>query len=196
MIRILKFDAFNNISEKIMYITANWQAISNEASFDKKIGSGYFIFNESGVFSVVYSKSGEEESRLDFYVSKEASSDGNTLCSCKILNKDGKVVESKKFQEINGDTIWHILSLFFDYSDLEKEEKSVVDRFLLGFTKSLKVIFAHDSEESLPSSFRSFSKQIQKYCKESPKLEDSELDYKHKILRLLKDFINFYNKTI
>lgn len=196
MIRILGFDAFSNISEKIQYITANWYAISDEASFAKKEGSGYLIFNQSGIFSISYSKSNQEEARLDFYVSKESSPDSNSLCSCKIISKSGEILESKKFQEINEDTIWDILSLFFDYCDLEKDDKEVVDRFLLGFTKSIKVIFAHDSNESLPSSFESFCHLIKKSCEESKELDDSELDYEHRILKILKDFIKFYTKTI
>lgn len=196
MIRILGFDAFSNISEKIQYITANWYAISDEASFEKKEGSGYFLFNQGGIFSILYSKPNNEEARIDFYISKESSPDSKSLCSCKIIDGKGEVTENKKFQDISKENIWDMLSLFFDYCDLENVEKEVIDRFLLGFSKSLKVIFAHDSKDKLPSSFKSFSKLIEETCKQSTDLKDSELDYQHKILKILKSFIKFYNKSI
>lgn len=196
MNRILRFGAFNNISEKIQHITANWYAISDEASFEKKEGCGYFIFNKNGVFSIDYFKNKGEESILDFYFSKESSPDKMSLCSCKIVNKKGEITKSKKFEDIDGDNIIDILSFYFDYCDLEDSDDDYRDRFFLGLIKSLKVIFAHDLKDSLPASFLSFSKEIEKLCKEFPKIEDSKIDHSYKIVKLIKDFIRFYNESI
>jgi hypothetical protein len=192
--RILRYKEFSPVFEKIGPITANWYIVNDESSFDKKEEGGYLVFNQRGNFTIMYQKKGnKEESRLDFFPSKESSPDGKTLCECQIIKNTGDVDISKKFQEINSKNIWEIISVFFDYCDLEKQDKNVVDRFLMGFCKCLKEIKKHDSKESLPASFNFFQKNLEDNSK---KLDPSKFPYNKdfKIISILKDFIKYFNK--
>ena len=197
MKHLLEFKKYGNLSEKIGMITANWNIIYNEGSFEKKPGYGFFIFNQNGNFSVVYSKidkSEDEEARIDFYPSAESSPDRKSVCAVKIVSKDGKNRAEKSFKEIDSKNIWDIISLFFDYSDLEKIEKSEIDRFLMGFSKGIKQIMNSDISDEAPSSFKAIFKLLKNAISNSPSIELGADSQSNKLEDLIKFFIQYFKK--
>jgi hypothetical protein len=179
-------------------ITANWSLVYNEGSFEKKAGYGFFIFNQSGNFSIVYSKPvevEEEESRIDFYPSLESSPDKKSLYIIRIVAKDGKNRTEKGFKEITKENIWEVLSLFFDYSDLEKIPKSEVDRFLMGFSKGIKDIFKSDKLDEAPSSFKAFQKILKSSLNDTSSLDLGADEQSNKLENIIKSFVQYFRKN-
>lgn len=197
MKHILEFNSYHNLFEKIEMITANWSLVYREGSFEKKSGYGFFIFKQNGEFSIVYSKPEEaeqEESRIDFYTSPEASPDKKSVCLVRIIAKDGKNKAEKSFSDITKDNLWDIISLFFDYSDLEKIQKSEIDRFLMGFSKGIKEILKSDKAEELPPSFKAFVKTLKNSLTGQINLKLSNSSEKTKFESIIKSFVqNFKN---
>ena len=66
--RILNFNQYSSLFERINPITANWSIVTDESSFTKKPEGGYFVFNQKGNFVISYMKN-EEEARLNFFFS-------------------------------------------------------------------------------------------------------------------------------
>jgi hypothetical protein len=198
MKHLLEFKKYGNLSERVGMITANWSLIHGEGSFEKEPGYGFFIFSQNGNFSVVYSKidqNGDEESRIDFYPSAESSPDKKSVCAVRIVAKDGKNRAEKSFKEIDSKNIWDIISLFFDYSDLEKIEKSETDRFLMGFSKGMKNIMNDDKSEEVPSSFKAIFKLLKNAISNSPSIELGSDSQSNKLEDLVKSFIRYFKKN-
>jgi hypothetical protein len=162
MNHIIKFQNFTPLNEKINQITSNWFIISDEGSFDKKDEGGYLVFNQNGLFSILYKKKNtdSEEARIDFYVSKESSPDSKSICDCQIINKSGDTISRKTFEDVNSSNIFEIVAVFFDYSDLEDVSKDEADRFILGLSKSIIEVYKSKYSDQLPSSFKAFFKYI------------------------------------
>jgi hypothetical protein len=198
MNHLLRFENYKPIYEKIQPITANWFIIDGEGSFEKKEQSGFFVFNRVGTFSIIYNKkaSDSEEARIDFYTSKENSKDKNTICECKIVTKSGEERTVRKFTDITPENVWEIITSFFDYCDLEKSEKEVTDRFLLGFSKTLKEVLKFESSDQLPSAFKTFYKFISEWSKKSdPKIEIKATSNNYELLDLIKRFMSNFKKA-
>jgi hypothetical protein len=198
MKHILEFKKYQNLFEKIEMVTANWSLVYDEGSFDKKPGYGFFIFNQNGNFSISYSKLEkveEEESRIDFYPSAESAPDKKSVCVVKIVGKDGKSRTEKGFNEITSNNIWDIISLFFDYSDLEKVDKTEVDRFLMGFSKGIKQISKSDKSDEVPSSYKALSKLLKNTVSNSPNFDLGSDEQSNKLEELLKSFIQYFKKN-
>lgn len=195
MKHLKNYTLYKSITEGILPVTANWFIVSNESTFDKKEGGGYFIFNQKGIFTIAYKKPGvEEEGRLDFYVSKE-SSPSKCLCQCKIIDKKGTTVASKNFEDITAESVWDILALFFDYCDIEKSSKEESERFMLGLAKSLKNVLKDDSSDQLPSSFLAFEKLINDGAKlADPKIKLDLKKDNFKFEEIVLGFIKFLRK--
>jgi hypothetical protein len=192
--RILNFNQYSSLFERINPITANWSIVTDESSFTKKPEGGYFVFNQKGNFVISYMKN-EEEARLNFFFSKDMSPDKKSLCECSIIKNDGKTRNNKLFQDIKKDNIWEIISVFFDYCDLEKSDKNVIERFLMGFSKGLIEIMKHDEKDNLPSSFKYFYNIIADMIKENKNLDTSK-EKDIKIVEIIKDFAKYFNKLI
>ncbi len=184
--------SFKSLFESIHAVTTNWYVISNEASFDKTKGNGYMVFNQEGTMSIVYIKpKDDEEARLDFYFSKEKSSDKKSICQCKVITNDGKIRISKNFDDVTAENVWDITSNFFDYCDLEKVEKSVRDKFLMGFSKIIKDIFKGETER-IPGSFKTYLNYIKEWSNKSIDKVDSD---NYDFLEMLKEFISYFKKS-
>lgn len=192
--RILKFNQYNSLSESINPITANWSIVTDESSFTKKQEGGYFVFNQKGNFIISYVKDGEE-ARLNFFFSKDLSPDKKSLCECSIVKNDGQTKIKKLFQDIKNDNIWEIVSLFFDYCDLEKSNKNVIERFLMGFSKGLIEIMKHDEKDNLPSSLKHFYNLVSDQIKDNKNIDTSK-EKDMKIVEVIKDFAKYFNKLI
>lgn len=192
--RILKFNQYTILLEKINPITANWSVINDESSFEKKPEGGYFVFSQKGNFLVTYTRE-KEECVLDFFFSKESSPNRKSLCECRIVDESGKTKENKYFEDINKDNVWEIISLFFDYCDLEKSEKNVVERFLMGFSKGLVEINKNEYKENLPSSVKYFYNLITEKSKINIDFLNGEKS-KIKIVNIIKEFIKYLNKLV
>jgi hypothetical protein len=172
---------FQELYEKLQMITANWSIISNESSFEKKVESGYLVFSKNGTFSIIYKKNKDkEESRIEFYSSKENSTDKKSVCECKITTDAGVDRVRKGFGDITPDNMWDILVTFFDYSDLEKIDKNSVDRFMMGFTKSIKEVNKSEDKDQLSPSFKIFYKYLSDWSTKSkniPPVTTDEYDF-------------------
>lgn len=171
-------------------VTTNWMIINNEASFEKKKDYGYLVFNQKGTFSVIYYK-GEEEARIDFYSDKSESTDKKSVCECKITTPSGSDRIKKGFPDITGDNVWEIITTFFDYCDLEKSEKMVVDKFLMGFSKSIKEVLKSEDKDQLSPSFKMFIKYMDSWTKNSNIKsigDEEEYDFK----KIIEKFITYY----
>ena len=195
MENIIDFKRYVSLMESYLYVTSHWKLVSEESGISKDEGFGYLIFNQSGVFSIVYSKKNEkEESRIDFYVSKESSPDKKSLCKVCIIDRKGKENSKKNFYEINDETIWEIICLFFDYSDLESISKNEREKFLIGFTKSIKAVYNSEKNDQLPSSFKSFFVLISDWCNSRDrKIEDKEYPRDLEIVNIVNKFIKDFN---
>lgn len=193
--RILNFNQYNSLLEKINPITANWSIVTDESSFTKKPEGGYFIFNQKGNFVISYMKKENEEARLNFFFSKDLSPDKKSLCECSIVKNDGKTGANKLFQDIKNDNIWEIVSLFFDYCDLEKSDKNVIERFLMGFSKGLIEIMKHEEKDNLPASLKYFYNLIADQIKGNKNI-DSSKEKNLKIVEVIKNFAKYFNKLI
>ncbi len=195
MENIIDFKRYVSLLESHLYVTSHWKVVSEESGISKDEGFGYLIFNQSGVFSIVYSKKNEkEESRIDFYVSKESSPDKKSLCKVCIIDRRGKETFKKNFYEIDEDTIWEIICLFFDYSDLERISKNERQKFLIGFTKSIKAVYNSEKNDQLPSSFKSFFNLISDWCKsKDKKIGDKEYPQDLEIVNIVNKFIKDFN---
>jgi len=198
MNHLLKFGNFKPIYEKIQPITANWFIVDGEGSFEKKEQSGFFVFNRIGTFSIIYNKkeSEAEEARIDFYNTKENSKDKKTICECKIVTKGGEERTVRKFTDVTPDNVWEIITSFFDYCDLENSEKEVTDRFLLGFSKTIKEVLKFESSDQLPSSFKAFYKYILEWSKKSnTNIEIKATNNNYDLLELIKKFMENFKKS-
>lgn len=181
--------SFDQLFERLQMSTNNWSIISNESSFDKKDENGYLVFSKDGTFSVIYKKK-EEESRIEFYMDKEYSSDKKSVCECKIVTKSGSDRIKKGFSDINQENVWEIVSTFFDYSDLEKSEKNIVDRFLMGFSKSIKDVQDTDESDQLPPSFNIFYKFIKSSVKNPGEIPEVDTD-NYNFSDIINKFISY-----
>jgi hypothetical protein len=186
--------SFKALFESISAVTTNWYIVSNEASFDKMKGNGYMIFNHEGTLSIIYIKpKDEEEARLDFYFSKDKSNDKKSICECKVISIDGKVRISKKFDDVTINNVWDITALFFDYCDLEKVDKSVRNKFLMGFSKIIKDIFKGETER-IPASFKTYFNYTKEWSKKS--MNSLEFDKNnYDFFDMIKEFMNFFKKS-
>jgi len=174
-------------------ITANWSIISNEGSFEKKKDNGYLVFSQNGTFSVIYYK-GEEEARVDFYSEKSNSTDKKSVCECKITTRSGADRTKKSFDDITTENVWDIVATFFDYCDLEKSDKNVVDKFLMGFSKSIKGVLKSEEKDQLPPSFKVFSKYIKDWSnniKLKTKSDTEEYDFS----KIIEKFVSYYKSS-
>lgn len=188
--------SFKSLFEGVSAVTTNWYIVANEASFDKIKGNGYMVFSQEGIMSIVYIKpKGEEEAILDFYFDKEKSQDKKSICSCKIVTTAGKTRSSKNFDDVTTDNVWDITSTFFDYCDLEKSEKSIRDKFMMGYSKTIKDIFKGDTER-IPGSFKTYLTYMKEWSKKSMEnvsLDKSEDNYDFK--EMIKEFVAFFKKS-
>lgn len=188
--------SFRSLFEGVSAVTTNWYIVDNEASFDKIKGNGYMLFSQEGIMTIVYIKpKGDEEARLDFYFDKEKSPDKKSICVCKIISNNGKVRSSKNFNDVTTDNVWDITSTFFDYCDLEKSEKSIRDKFMMGYSKTIKDIFKGDTER-IPGSFKTYLNYMKEWAKksiESVSLDKNEDNYDFK--EMIKEFIAFFKKS-
>lgn len=178
---------FNQLFEKLQMVTSNWSIISNEGSFDKKDGDGYLVFSKEGTFSIIYKKKGEE-SRIEFYSDKQYSSDKRSVCECKIITSSGNDRIKKSFDDITQENVWEIISTFFDYCDLEKSEKSEVDKFLMGFSKSIKEVNRSEEKDQLSPSFSIFYKFLNATVNnnsEIPKVDHEEYNFSDIVRKFL-----------
>jgi hypothetical protein len=184
--------SFHKLFESIHAVTTNWYIVSHEASFDKIKGNGYMVFNQEGTMSIVYIKpKGEEEARLDFYFSKEKSQDKKSICQCKIITNGGKVRTSKNFDDVTADNVWDITSTFLDYCDLEKAEKPIRDKFLMGYSKIIKDIFKGDTER-IPGSFKTYLNYIKEWSNKSIDSVDSD---NYDFIEMVKEFVAYFKKS-
>jgi len=185
---------FNQLFEKLQMVTSNWSIISNESSFEKKDDNGYLVFSKEGTFSIIYKKKSlQEESRIDFYSSKENSSDKKSICECKITTTSGMDRVKTGFPDITEKNIWEIISLFFDYSDIEKSEKNSYDIFLMGFSKSIKEVQISEEKDQLSPSFIMFCKYLKDGVKKSG---DPKIPQKHyNLMSAVKKFIENFNSS-
>lgn len=183
---------FKELFEKLEMITTNWSIVSNEGSFEKKEDNGYLVFNKDGIFSILYNKKGEE-SRIEFYTNKEKSSDKKSVCECKITTSAGSDRSKKGFDDVNMNNIGDIIVTFFDYCDLEKSEKNTIEKFLMGFTKSIRDVIKSDDKDQLPPSFNMFVKYLNEIAKNSDslKLDSDDYDFSNIVNR----FINYLKST-
>jgi hypothetical protein len=184
--------SFNQLLEKLQMATANWSIVSNESSFEKKENNGYLVFSKAGTFSIIYIK-GDEESRLEFYNDKQYSSDKKSVCECKIITTSGTDRVKKGFSDITPENVWDIVSTFFDYSNLEKMEKNDVDRFIMGFSKSIKEVKESEEKDQLPPSFNIFHKYLMSAINKSgdiPKIENENYDFRDIISKFISHLKN------
>jgi len=189
MDHLMNFNKFSFLFEKITPITSNWFIVGDESSFDKKDQGGYLVFNQNGNFTIVYKKDDTEESRLDFYVSKESSPDKNSLCSLNIVTNEGKDRVKKFFEDVTLENTLEILSVFFDYCDLEQANKEVIDRFLIGMSKAVKNVLKDDNSDQLPSSFKAFITYLERLSSGSnQESESQDLELKDLLIKFLDLF--------
>jgi len=176
-------------------VTANWSIVSNESSFEKKEESGYLVFSKNGTFSIIYNKKDpKEEARIDFYSDKENSTDKRSLCECKIITISGSDRVKKGFSDITPENIWNILSIFFDYCDVEKMKKNSVDKFLMGFTKSIKEVHKSEEKDQLAPSFKMFSKYLNEWTKKSSGNPQVSQD-NYSFIDIIKKFIEYFKSN-
>jgi hypothetical protein len=189
MDHLIDFNRFSFLFEKIAPITSNWFIVGGESSFDKKDQGGYLVFNQKGNFTIVYKKDETEESRMDFYVSKESSPDRKSLCTLNIVTNEGKDIAKKFFDDVTFDNTLEILSSFFDYCDLEKASKETIDKFLIGMAKAVKEVLKDDDADQLPASFKAFVTYLERISSGSIEDEKSEnLELKDLVIKFLDLF--------
>lgn len=188
--------SFKNLFEGISAVTTNWYIVANEASFDKIKGNGYMLFTQQGIMSIVYIKPKvEEEVRLDFYFDSKKSPDKKSICVCKIIANNGKVRSIKNFNDITLNNVWEITSDFFDFCDLEKSEKSIRDKFMMGYSKTIKDIFKENLER-MPGSFKTYFNYLKEWTKKP--ITNLGLDKKkdnYNFEEMIKEFIGFLKKS-
>jgi hypothetical protein len=199
MKHLTHFNNFYLLNEKITPITSNWFIINNESSFDKREEGGYLVFNQKGNFTILYTKkdSDDEEARIEFYPSKTASPDKKSMCVVKITTRSGGDRVKKSFEEISLNNSIEILAMFLDYSDLEKSDKEVSDRFIMGLSKAMKEVTESDSSDQLPSTYKafiSFLKQISN--KSDQEIESLSSDESMKLEEIIVKFLNFFKKDL
>lgn len=186
---------FNQLFEKLQMVTTNWAIISNEGSFDKKEENGYLVFSKNGTFSIIYNKKNDkEEARIEFYSSKEYSTDKKSLCECKITTSSGSDRIKKGFSDITTKNIWDILVAFFDYSDLEKIDKNSVDRFMMGFAKSIKEVNKSDEKDQLSPSFKVFYKYLSDWVKKSDNIPPVTTD-EYNFIDIVNKFVTYFKSN-
>jgi hypothetical protein len=182
---------FHQLFEKLVMVTANWAIISNEGSFEKKEENGYLVFSKNGTFSIIYNKKGvKEEARIEFYSSKENSTDKKSVCECKITTSAGLDRVKKGFPDITTENIWDIVVVFFDYCDLEKIDKNSVDRFMMGFTKSIKDVNKSEEKDQLSPSFKVFYKYINDMGKNSSNIPDVSTE-EYNFMDIVNKFVTY-----
>ena len=186
---------FQQLFEKLQMVTANWAIISNESSFEKKDENGYLVFSKNGTFSIIYRKKKEnEEARIEFYSSKENSTDKKSVCECKITTTSGSDRVKKGFPDITPDNMWDILVTFFDYSDLEKIDKNAVDVFMMGFTKSIKEVNKSDEKDQLSPSFKVFYKYLSEWSKKSKEIPPVTTD-EYNFIDIVNKFASYFKSN-
>ena len=196
---LIDFSKFFLVTEKITPITSNWFIINNESSFDKKEEGGYLIFNQKGNFTMLYLKKGSEgeEARLEFYPSKNFSPDKKSMCEVKITTRDGKDRAKKSFESITIDNVLEILSVFLDYSDLEKSPKESSDVFAMGASKAMKEVLESDSSDQLPSTYKAFVSYLKQISKKGNQEVESKTSTDSRELEdILLKFISFFKKDL
>lgn len=172
-------------------VTANWSIISNEGSFEKKEESGYLVFSKEGTFSIIYNKKEpKEEARIEFYSSKENSTDKKSVCECKVTTPTGEDRVKKGFGDITANNVWEIISIFFDFCDLEKAQKNEIDKFLMGFSKSIQEVHKSEDKEQLPASFKMFNKYIKDWTKKTPQAPSISHD-SYNFESIIKKFVDY-----
>jgi hypothetical protein len=186
---------FHELFEKLQMVTANWSIISNESSFDKKEESGYLVFSKNGTFSIIYKKKKDkEESRIEFYSGKENSTDKKSVCECKITTDAGTDRVKKGFADITPDNMWDILVTFFDYSDLEKIDKNSVDRFMMGFAKSIKEVNKSEEKDQLSPSFKVFYKYLTEWSNKSKNIPPVTTD-EYNFMDIVNKFVTYFKSN-
>jgi len=176
-------------------VTTNWAIISNESSFEKKEENGYLVFSKNGTFSIIYNKKGiKEEARIDFYSGKENSADKKSVCECKITTALGSDRVKKGFPDITPDNMWDILVSFFDYCDLEKIDKNAVDRFMMGFTKSIKEVNKSEEKDQLSPSFKVFYKYLNDWSKKSKAITPVTTD-EYNFMDIVNKFVSYFKSN-
>lgn len=200
MNHIVNFNKYFLINENITPVTSNWFIVDNESSFDKKEEGVYIILNQNGNLSLLYKKKDSEgdEVRAEFYNSKDASQDKRTICDIKIISREGKDRSKKSFQDINPDTTIDILSVFFDYCDLENCPKEICDRFIMGASKSMKEVSEVVDSDRIPPSYRAFINFIKNISKSKKKSElRNQLDLDSTSLEsLLIKFMDLFGRNL
>ena len=182
---------YSQLFEKLQMVTANWSIISNEGSFEKKEESGYLVFSKDGTFSIIYNKKEpKEEGRIEFYTAKEKSTDKKSVCECKITTPAGQDRVKKGFGDITPSNVWEIISIFFDFCDLEKAQKNEVDKFLMGFSKSLQEVHKSEDKDQLPPSFKLFHKYIKEWTKNTHKAHSISHD-SYNFESIIKKFVDY-----
>lgn len=186
-----------SLDEGIELITANWCLVTDQNSVEKKEGNGALLYRPKGNFDVRYIVPGSGNNViLKFYYSKESSFDKGSVCSCVILDKEGKNIFTENYSDINLDNLFNIVATFFDSCDLEKGKRSDNDKFLMGLTNSIKTAIKKDDDiNRLPSSFITFNKCISDFTSAidniENKLDKSDYDFSD----LIKQFVNYYKNT-
>jgi hypothetical protein len=183
---------FRQLFEKLQMVTSNWSIVSNESSFEKKDENGYLVFSKDGTFSIIYKKKGvQEESRIEFYSDKEYSTDKKSICECKITTTSGSDRVRKGFTDINDKNVWEIISVFFDYSDIEKSPKNSADVFLMGFSKSIKEVNKSEEKDQLSPSFLVFYKYLMDWSKKSDNIPPVKTD-EYNFIDLVNKFLSYF----
>jgi hypothetical protein len=186
-----------SLDEGIELVTANWCLVTDQNSVEKKEGNGALLYRPKGNFDIRYIVPGSKNSvLLKFYYSKESSFTKESVCSCIILNSEGKNIFTENYSDINLDNFFNIIATFFDSCDLEKTKKGDNDKFLMGLAKSIKnAIEKNDDTNKLPSSFIVFNKCISDFSSSLNKIE-KKLDKDHyEFSDLIKQFVNYYKNT-
>lgn len=186
-----------SLDEGIELITANWCLVTDQNSVEKKEGNGALLYRPKGNFDVRYivPESGNTV-LLKFYYSKESSFTKESVCSCIILNSEGKNIFTENYSDINIDNFFNIIATFFDSCDLEKGKRSDNDKFLMGFTNSIKAAIKKDDDVNrLPSSFIIFNKCISDFTSSLNKIENKLDKSDYDFSDLIKQFVNYYKNT-
>ncbi len=199
MNHLIDFNNFFLVNEKITPITSNWFIINNESSFDKKEEGGYLMFNQKGNFTILYLKkdSEGEEARIEFYPAKSFSPDKKSMCVVNITTREGSDRAKKSFGDINVDNSLEILSIFFDYCDLEKAPKEICDRFIMGLSKTMKEVMESDSKEQLPPTYKAFMRYLEQISKKSnQEIESGYSESSRELESILINFLSSFKKDL